>query len=83
MDREDKRDFRPAGRHVRVPKRGVKMPERSLQDFVERFLRQRSLPIPKTMRYLRKAKEYHVVSRQLRAGASDRVLTMLLERALK
>lgn len=59
------------------------MPERSLEDFVERFLRQRSLSVRKTMRHLRKAKEYAVVSRQLRAGASDRVLTMLLERALK
>lgn len=59
------------------------MPERCLQEFVERFLRQRSLPVPKTMRRLRKAKEYATVSRQLKAGASDRVLAMLLERALK
>lgn len=59
------------------------MRDTRFQKFVDEFLLRRALPVPETVGRLRQSEGYAVAARQCRAGASERVLGMLLERALR
>ncbi len=59
------------------------MAKKAFQMFVEGFLRDRGLPVSETLPQLQSREAYGTAMRQRRAGASDRVVAMLLERALR
>ena len=59
------------------------MTEARFDEFIEDFVKRRRLPVAETLKQLRRTEDYDVAFNQCRAGASSRVLTMLLERALR
>ena len=57
--------------------------EKDFEQFVAGFLTARGMTTDRVLPEIRRHDSYGVALRQRKAGASDRVLTMLLERALR
>ena len=58
------------------------MTESQFTTFVENFVRDRLLPVAETIGRIKRADSYRAAAKQSQSGASERVLVMLLDRAL-